>query len=103
LRVVIPAVFLLDVFFWSSRSPTFVPIAWGRLGFGIFFQILSLGLLSQLPLIEVFPCNAAFSNGLARRILAIIVPFLVFSWIGADLVHKGLHEGGTPLTYRAQR
>lgn len=101
--VALIAVFLLDMFFWRTRASDALAMAWGSLAIGFFLQVAAIALLSQIPVIREFPKSLPDKGSLARRLVAIVVPFLVLSWIGADLVHKGMHEGGSTLNYRGQR
>ena len=90
---------MLDTYLWVAR-PSGVALAWGRILFGIFFQLISLSLLS---LLDVSVERSPASQALVRRLISILVPCFVFGWIGSDLVHKGIYQGEEPMKYRGQR
>lgn len=90
---------LVDIYLWVARPPG-VTVAWGRIFFGVAFQFISLGLFS---LLEVREKRSPASKVLARPLISILIPVFVLGWIGSDLVHKGIYQGGQALKYRGQK
>lgn len=80
-------------------------IAYGRLGFGIFFQVAAVAFLGGVKVgsVEKTGGPAIKSSHVLATAWALVLPAAVFGTIGTGLVMQGLHEGNLPLQYRGAR